>query len=70
MKEEQGFFNEQWIMLAIGPFFHFPFFIGIAMPILKGIGKKKDQFVPSASYIAGWVCKVIAACLYYNGVFS
>jgi len=69
-KQDQGFFNEQWIMFMTGPFFHFPFFIGIALPILMGVSSRNSRFAPSPSYILGWICNIAAAWFYYHGWFS
>lgn len=66
--QDHGHFNEQWIMFILGPFFHFPFFIGIAMPLVMGLGggtNRSNRFNPTPSYLVGWTCNTLAAYYYY-----
>lgn len=57
--------NEQWIMFVLGPFFHFPYFIGIAMPLVMGLTSRHSHFSPGPSYLAGWFANIVAAWFYY-----
>jgi len=56
--------------VLLGPFFHFPFFIGIVMPLIMPFmmglgGNSRSNYLDITPYVVGWVYNTIAAYYYY-----